>query len=108
MESKFQSDPGFFGVERSKKDPHMERDHAVPAPAEDLCHPEVGWGPAARPQNHSPQMVMMAQTEPSPLVRVGGLRGPMERNSTEIPIYMDRNLSMNRSRLSSIRIDMSL
>lgn len=27
---------------------------------------------------------------------------------TEIPIYMDRNLSMNRSRLSSIRIDMSL
>lgn len=27
---------------------------------------------------------------------------------TEIPIYMERNLSMNRSRLSSIRIDMSL
>lgn len=28
--------------------------------------------------------------------------------STEIPIYMERDLSMNRSRLSSIRIDMSL
>lgn len=28
--------------------------------------------------------------------------------STGIPIYMDRNLSMNRSILSSIRIDMSL
>ena len=28
--------------------------------------------------------------------------------SMEIPIYMDRNLSMNRSRLSSIRMDMSL
>lgn len=27
--------------------------------------------------------------------------------STEIPIYMERDLSMNRSRLSSIRIDMS-
>jgi hypothetical protein len=28
--------------------------------------------------------------------------------STKIPIYMERDLSMNRSRLSSIRIDMSL
>ena len=28
--------------------------------------------------------------------------------STEIPIYMERDLSMNRPRLSSIRIDMSL
>jgi len=28
--------------------------------------------------------------------------------STEIPIYMERDPSMNRSRLSSIRIDMSL
>ena len=28
--------------------------------------------------------------------------------STEIPIYMERDLSMNRSSLSSIRIDMSL
>lgn len=28
--------------------------------------------------------------------------------STEIPIYMERDLSMNRFRLSSIRIDMSL
>lgn len=28
--------------------------------------------------------------------------------STEIPIYMERDLSMDRSRLSSIRKDMSL
>lgn len=69
----------------------MEPDHAVLAPAAHLCHPEVGWGPAARPQHHPPKMVMMGQMEPSQQVRVIGLRGPMERNSTEscIPSAQD-------------------
>lgn len=40
---------------------------------------------------------------------IQGLDGSLSLSlSTKIQLYMDRDLSMNRSRLSSIRIDMSL